>query len=118
MLASSLPELASPFRFNRNIFLLSNVPGWGIEGKERGIFGDMSHQESRKIVSRLHRIAGQLRGLENLIDSGESPLLVIAQFDAAIVASKSALQSYVETIIDDLSPIERQKLLKRLIRKG
>lgn len=78
----------------------------------------MNNEGRRRLTSRLHRITGQIRGLETLIISGETPLLTIAQFDAAISATKSALQSYVETILEDLSPDERRKLLKRLIRKS
>jgi DNA-binding FrmR family transcriptional regulator len=83
-----------------------------------GIYGDISDQEYRRLTGRLHRVEGQLRGLEKLLSSGESPLLVIAQFDAAIAAARAAQYGYIEAVIDGLPPDERQRLIKRLVRKG
>ena len=78
----------------------------------------MLDKDRRKIIARLHRVEGQLRGLENQLNNNEDVLSVIAQFDAAISAAKSALHGYIEEVIDDLPAEKRQKLLKRLIRKG
>lgn len=78
----------------------------------------MLDKDRRRIIARLHRVEGQLRGLENQITTNDDTLSIIAQFDAAISATKGALHSYVEEIIEDLPDDERQKLLKRLIRKN
>ena len=78
----------------------------------------MLDKDRRKIIARLHRIEGQLRGLENQITVSDDALSVVTQFDAAISATKGVLNAYVEEIINDLSDEKRKKLLARLIKKN
>lgn len=79
---------------------------------------EISETEKRRLVARLHRIEGQIRGLENRINSREHPLLLLNQFEAVISATKAVMQSYVEEIIEQLPIEDRSQLIKRLIRKN
>ncbi|MEX0594621.1 MAG: metal-sensing transcriptional repressor [Patescibacteria group bacterium] len=78
----------------------------------------MLDKETRRLTARLHRIEGQLRALEKQLVSESDPLLVIAQFDAAISATKGALNSYINETITDLPADIRQKIIKRVITKS
>lgn len=79
---------------------------------------EISETEKRRLVARLHRIEGQIRGLENRLNSREHPLLLLNQFEAVISATRATMQSYVEEVIDQLSPEDRAQLIRRIIRKG
>jgi DNA-binding FrmR family transcriptional regulator len=79
---------------------------------------EISETEKRRLVARLHRIAGQIRGLENRLNSREHPLLLLNQFEAVISAAKSVMQSYVGEVIDQLPTEDRSQLIRRLIRKS
>ena len=78
----------------------------------------MLDRDRRKIIARLHRVEGQLRGLEGQITVSDDVLSVIAQFDAAISATKGVLNVYIEEIISDLSEEKIKKLISRLIKKN
>ncbi len=69
----------------------------------------------RSIVSRLHRIEGQIRSLERVLGQDE-PEQAVTQFEAIIAASKSALVVYLETITET-DPKLYRKLSARVIKK-
>lgn len=78
----------------------------------------MQDLEQRKLIARLHRLAGQVRSLEELIVKRDN-LQAIGQFEAVIAAAKASLVYYLEAglLIDsDIDGQERKQLL-RLIRK-
>ena len=48
---------------------------------------DVSEEERRKIINRLRRLEGQIRGLQSMVESGQECEAVLTQ----IMAAKSAL---------------------------
>ncbi len=72
----------------------------------------------RQLISRLHRLEGQVRALEKLIAGGDT-VKTISQFEAVVAAAKASLLFYLDTQFlaqADLTPLER-KTLKRLFSK-
>lgn len=85
----------------------------------KGVYlGKMRDQEQRKLIARLHRLAGQVRSLEGLIVKQDNQQ-AIGQFEAVIAAAKASLTYYLEAELltdRDLGDQEKKQLL-RLIRK-
>ena len=77
----------------------------------------MTEQEKRKLVSRLHRLEGQVRALEKQLDS-DDPLTTCGQFDAVIAAAQSSLVEYLSIVLQQSIPQEeKNRLIKRLVRR-
>jgi DNA-binding FrmR family transcriptional regulator len=66
--------------------------------------------ERKKIINRLRRLEGQVRGLQSMIDSGQECDAVLTQ----IMAAKSALNQVSLHIIDAWLRMTRQCLATRL----
>lgn len=87
-------------------------------GNERGIVGEMTEENQRRLTARLRRLAGQTHALETLLVSGDAERF-ISQLEAVIAASKATLAAYIKEELltkEKLTPSE-QKLLERLISK-
>jgi len=92
----------------------------GVYSGKCGVYiGDnMTEQEKRQIISRLHRIEGQIKALEKLLEK-DDPELFVGQFLAIIAASQSCLTTYLTSIITtEMSPELRSKLLLKVIRSS
>lgn len=79
---------------------------------------NITEENARKLVARLHRLEGQVRALEKLVAGGDA-VKTISQFEAVVAAAKASLLFYVDSQFldqENLSPVER-KTLKRLFRK-
>jgi DNA-binding FrmR family transcriptional regulator len=79
---------------------------------------NMEDETERKLVSRLRRLAGQIRALEIALTRDDQEL-VITQFEAVIAAAKASLTLYLSAellIKPELSDTDR-KTLDRLIKK-
>lgn len=79
----------------------------------------MANQENveRNIISRLHRLEGQVRSLERVLGQ-DQPEQAVTQFEAIIAAAKSALVLYLASLAEtDISPALHQKLISRVIKK-
>lgn len=74
-----------------------------------------SFEVERQIVSRLHRIEGQIRSLERVLGQDE-PEQAVTQFEAIIAASKGALALYLDTLADT-DPKLYRKLSARILKK-
>ncbi len=74
-----------------------------------------SIEVERQIVSRLHRIEGQIRSLERVLGQDE-PEQAVTQFEAVIAASKAALVLYLESIAET-DPKLYRTLSARIIKK-
>lgn len=72
----------------------------------------------RSLLSRLHRLEGQVRSIERLLAKNDHDQVVI-QMEAIIAAAKSCLIEYATTILDDQSVTltEKQRLLRRLTNR-
>ena len=51
---------------------------------------------NERLVHRLHRIAGQIRGLERMVEEGRDPIAIITQAAAA----DSALESFALEVLN------------------
>lgn len=73
--------------------------------------------KERQLVSRIHRLEGQVRSLERVLGSDDYNQALI-QFEAVIAAAKAALNNYAEIIVaDETIPLdERRQILSRLIK--
>lgn len=77
----------------------------------------MNEKEKRKLVSRLHRLEGQVRALENQLDN-DDPLTTCGQFDAVIAAAQGSLIEYLLIVLNQKIPQEtKDKLIRRLARR-
>ncbi len=73
--------------------------------------------KERQLVSRIHRLEGQVRSLERVLGSDDYNQCLI-QFEAVIAAAKAALNNYAEIIVSDetISLDERRQILARLVK--
>ena len=70
--------------------------------------------EKRKLISRLHRLEGQVKALEKAIEGDK--MVAINQMKAVIAAAKGCLLTYGEIALQDASIETRQKILKQIVR--
>lgn len=71
----------------------------------------------RQLVSRLHRLEGQVRSLERVL-AADDPQQVVTQFEAIIAAAKSALILYLETLeASGVDEATRRKIYNQAIKK-
>lgn len=61
----------------------------------------MNKDISKKITNRLHRIQGQIRGIEKMIDKNESFEKIITQMSAISSAVKSTKKILIHECIDE-----------------
>jgi len=66
-------------------YFLTNIPPMGIYTPRRYF---MEKEDRKKIVNRLKRIEGQIRGLERLVENGAPCLDVLTQVSAVTAAVK------------------------------
>ena len=73
-----------------------------------------------KIISRLHRIEGQVRGVENMIREKKSVSQTIQQLEAVRGATSQVITSLIEDAIlqeNHTLTLEEITSLKRIIKK-
>ena len=89
----------------------------------------METENRKKIVNRLKRIEGQIRGLERLVESGAPCLDVLTQVSAVTSALKKAGTEVIRAYLDkclldaatktqaerEIKKVEFQKALSRFI---
>lgn len=75
----------------------------------------ITNEQQKKLYGRLSRISGQVRALERLIAKNDHAQ-VIAQFEAAIAALKSAMTSYLtdEILAGDINQADKEILVRQL----
>ena len=80
----------------------------------------MNHPH-RKIENRIHRLEGQLRGINKMIEEGRDCREVLQQFAAARSALQSAMKEYLAEMVseclveDNVEPEARRKLADDLL---
>ena len=80
----------------------------------------MNHPH-RKIENRIHRLEGQLRGINKMIEEGRDCREVLQQFTAARSALQSTMKEYLaekvsECLVEDnVEPEARRKLADDLL---
>lgn len=78
----------------------------------------MSNQspETKKIVNRLHRIEGQVRGIEKMVDTQESLEQVVVQVQAIQSAMVSVKKMLIEKIVEQAdSPEQALEQVKKYL---
>ncbi|MBI4948198.1 metal-sensing transcriptional repressor [Candidatus Berkelbacteria bacterium] len=78
----------------------------------------ISDKQARTLISRVHRIEGQLRAIERVITNDDYEKN-IAQLEAIFVAAKSLFISYIQSVTNNeqLNIQTKQKLLTKLIAR-
>jgi DNA-binding FrmR family transcriptional regulator len=80
----------------------------------------MNHPH-RKIENRIHRLEGQLRGINKMIEEGRDCREVLQQFAAARSALQSTMKEYLAEMVseclveDNVEPEARRKLADDLL---
>jgi DNA-binding FrmR family transcriptional regulator len=80
----------------------------------------MNHPH-RKIENRIHRLEGQLRGINKMIEEGRDCREVLQQFTAARSALQSTMKEYLAEMVseclveDKVEPEARRKLADDLL---
>jgi DNA-binding FrmR family transcriptional regulator len=70
----------------------------------------------RQLVSRIHRLEGQVRSFERVLGTGDHNQ-AINQLEAIIAAAKASLSFYTKMLINspEISNEEKQKILARFL---
>jgi len=61
----------------------------------------MMSSSYRKIENRIHRLEGQLRGINKMIEEGRDCREVVQQFTAARSALQSTMKEYLAEMVSD-----------------
>ena len=83
----------------------------------------MRRNDSSSVIARLHRLEGQLRGIERLIDQGQPLPLILQQLSAAGAATRAVMVTLLETRLteDEDGTItltaEEARWIKKLLRQ-
>jgi len=81
----------------------------------------MMSSSYRKIENRIHRLEGQLRGINKMIAEGRDCREVVQQFTAARSALQSTMKEYLAEVVsdclvdDNVEPAARRKLADDLL---
>jgi CsoR family transcriptional regulator, copper-sensing transcriptional repressor len=80
----------------------------------------MLDETEKKILNRFHRIEGQIRGLEKLVESNATPIKILTQVSAVTAAIKSAgtevVRVYLERCLVETvgkTEEERKKIMEK-----
>ncbi len=99
----------------------SYYPKYALSTVGRSIHKGLKMNDStNKIISRLHRIEGQVRGVENMLREKKSVPLIIQQLEAVRSATTQAAASLLEdTVLQEGYQLSDQDVitLKRIIKK-
>lgn len=78
----------------------------------------ISDKQTRALISRIHRIEGQLNAIERLIQSDDYEKNII-QLEAVFVATKALFKTYIEQICasEQINIETKNQLLNRLINR-
>lgn len=81
----------------------------------------MMNNTHRKIENRIHRLEGQLRGINKMIEEGRDCREVVQQFTAARSALQSTMKEYLAEMVsdclvdDNVEPEARRKIADDLL---
>ena len=74
----------------------------------------MTKTAKKKLVNRLHRLSGQLRGIEKMIDNNEEVHNVLMQVDAIKAGADSFKRNYVKEHVRSTLSTELESILEIL----